>query len=259
MTTTSTSAADGEADQPFIPQIDLDRDSADPLYRQISQPLEELILSGALKAGRLIEDEVSMAQRLSVSRPTARRALQDLVARGLLTRRRGAGTRVTPSHVRRSLSLTSLNDDLVKSGFKPHTQVMSYQVRLANDEEAALLHCEEGHEIVRIERLRLIDERPLAFMSNLLRADIAPSLTQLSQFGLYACLDERGLRPVAAEQAIGARSANDADASRLAISAGAALLTMQRTAYDAREQVIEYGSHVYNAALYSFQFNLTAN
>ncbi len=257
--TTSPAAAVSTADQPFIPEIVLDRESSDPLYRQISQPLEELILSGALQAGRLIEDEVSMAQRLNVSRPTARRALQDLVARGLLTRRRGAGTRVTPSHVRRTLSLTSLNEDLLKSGFKPRTEVVSYQVRLADDEEAALLHCEEGNEIVRIERLRLIDERPLAFMTNLLRADAAPTLTQLSQFGLYACLDERGLRPVSAEQAVGARVASELDAKRLNIAPGSALLTMQRTAYDAKENVTEYGSHIYNAALYSFQFNLTAN
>lgn len=252
-------AAPDTADQPFIPEIDLDRESSDPLYRQISQPLEELILSGTLPAGHLIEDEVSMAQRLNVSRPTARRALQDLVARGLLTRRRGAGTRVTPSHVRRSLSLTSLNEDLIKSGFKPRTQVVSYQVRLADDEEAALLHCEEGNEIVRIERLRLIDERPLAFMTNLLRVAAAPSLTQLSQLGLYACLGEQGLRPVSAEQAVGARVANDLDAKRLAIASGAALLTMQRTAYDAGGAVIEYGTHIYNAALYSFQFNLTVS
>lgn len=256
---TEAPAPDARSNEPYIPDIELDRESSDPLYQQIAKPLEDLIVSGTLQSGRLIEDEVSMAQRLHVSRPTARRALQDLVGRGLLTRRRGAGTRVTPSHVRRTLSLTSLNDDLVKAGFKPRTEVVSYAVRLADEDEADLLHCETGEEIVRIERIRMIEDRPLAFMTNLLPARDAPTLTQLSRQGLYACLEERGIHPVAATQAVGAKSADQADAERLALTPGAALLTMQRTAYDANENVIEYGSHVYNAALYSFQFNLTSD
>lgn len=244
--------------EPFTPTIHLDRNSPVPLYHQIAQPLEELINSGKLQPGQLIEDEVSMARRLAVSRPTARRALQDLVGRGLLTRRRGVGTRVTPSHVRRPLSLTSLNDDLVKAGFEPRTEVLSYEVRLALDEEAAQLGCATGTEIVRIERRRWIDDRRLAVLTNLLPADIAPTLTQLSTTGLYACLEERDIHLVSAHQAVGARSATDTDADLLGIDPGSALLTMERTAYDADGRVIEFGTHIYNATLYSFQFTLMA-
>lgn len=249
-TPTSTTSA------PFVPAITLDRDSPVPLYHQIAQPLEELINTGRLQPGQLIEDEVSMARRLNVSRPTARRALQDLVGRGLLTRRRGVGTRVTPSHVRRPLSLTSLNDDLVKAGFEPHTEVLGYEVVLAQEEEANALSCPVGTEVVRIVRRRWIDDRRLAVLTNLLPADIAPSLTQLSHEGLYACLEERSIHLVSAHQAVGARSASTHDAELLGIDAGAALLTMERTAYDADGHVVEYGSHIYNASLYSFQFTL---
>lgn len=244
--------------KPFVPSIHLDRDSPLPLYHQIAQPLEELITSGRLQPGQLIEDEVSMARRLNVSRPTARRALQDLVGRGLLTRRRGVGTRVTPSHVRRSLSLTSLNDDLVKAGFEPRTEVLAYEVMLAQEQESKALSCATDAEVVRIVRRRWIDDRRLAVLTNLLPADIAPSLTQLNQRGLYACLQERDIHLVSAHQSVGARSASTQDAELLGIEAGAALLTMERTAYDAEGRVIEYGSHVYNAALYSFQFTLMA-
>lgn len=241
---------------PYVPMIHLDRDSPVPLYHQIAQPLEELITGGSLQPGQLIEDEVSMARRLNVSRPTARRALQDLVGRGLLTRRRGVGTRVTPSHVRRPLSLTSLNDDLVKAGFEPHTEVLAYEVVLAQEGEATALACPVGTEVVRIVRRRWIDDRRLAVLRNLLPADIAPSLTQLSHQGLYACLEERNIHLVSAHQSVGARSASGEDAELLGIDTGAALLTMERTAYDAEGAVVEYGSHIYNASLYSFQFTL---
>jgi transcriptional regulator, GntR family len=247
-----------DVDEPFVPTIIVERSSPVPLYHQIAAPLEELITSGTLQPGQLIEDEVSMAHRLNVSRPTARRALQDLVSRGLLSRRRGVGTRVTPSHVRRPLALTSLNEDLVKSGFNPHTEVLAYEVRLADAHDATLIGREEGTEVVHVRRRRWIDDRPLAILTNLIPGDIAPTLTQLSAQGLYACLEDRGIHLASARQAVGARSADAEAADLLSIDEGGALLTMERTAYDMPGQVVEYGTHVYNAELYSFQFTLVA-
>lgn len=256
MTTTETRAL--EPDSPYVASIRLDRDSPVPLYHQIAQPLSDLISAGKLPSGQLLEDEVTMAHRLRVSRPTARRALQELVSRGLVVRRRGAGTRVTPSHVHRPLGLTSLNDDLERAGYKPRTEVLSYEVLLADERQAALLKVETGAEIARVRRLRFIDDSPLAILSNLMPREVAPTLRELSEHGLYACFRRAGVKLASAEQAIGARLAGEDDAQRLDLEAGAALLTMQRTAYDEAGQIVEYGDHVYSAALYSFRFNLFA-
>ncbi|WP_353065369.1 GntR family transcriptional regulator [Arcanobacterium hippocoleae] len=103
-------------DVPYILEVSLDRNSVVPLYQQILEPISQLIKNGTLQPNQLLEDEISMANRLNISRPTARRALQELVDSGLLVRRRGVGTRVTPSHIHRRLALTSLNDDLIKAG-----------------------------------------------------------------------------------------------------------------------------------------------
>ncbi len=244
--------------KPYTPWISLDRHSGEPLYQQIAKPLEALINSGQLEPGQLIEDEVSLARRLDVSRPTARRAFQDLVTKGLLIRKRGAGTRVTPTQVRRSLSLTSLNEDLIKAGFEPKTKVLSYEVRLANEIEAKMLECPTGSEIVHIKRARTANERPLAILENILPAGAAPSLTELSRAGLYKCLEERGIHPATAHQSIGARTATEDDSQWLDIEPGAPLLTMQRTAYDDSGKVVEHGTHLYNAELYSFHFTLNS-
>ncbi|WP_022868989.1 GntR family transcriptional regulator [Schaalia vaccimaxillae] len=242
---------------PFAPNISLDRESTVPLYNQIAEPLGQMITTGALLPGQLIEDEVSMANRLEVSRPTARRALQDLVSRGLLTRRRGAGTRVTPTHVRRPLSLTSLNEDLLKAGFTPTTEVVSYSVKLADEEAASHLSCAPGTEVIHIVRRRLVDDQPLALMTNVLAAAHAPRLTDLNSKGLYACLAEKGIRPVSAHQEIGARILRPSEAEPMAMRVGDPVLTMTRTAYDSEGTVIEYGTHIYNAELYSFRLTLT--
>ena len=80
----------------YITNIDLDHNSPIPLYHQISEPIKELILNGTIPAGAKLEDELSMASRLGVSRPTARRALQTLVDLRLVVRKRAVGTIVAP-------------------------------------------------------------------------------------------------------------------------------------------------------------------
>lgn len=247
-----------QAETPFVLDVHLDRDSTQPLYEQISKPLEDMIVSGKLTAGTLIEDEVTMATRLQVSRPTARRALQDLVNRGLLSRRRGVGTRVTPSNIHRQVGLTSLNDDLKKAGFGTKTDVLDYAIILASEEEASDLECPLGIELVRIRRLRWSNDEPLSVLTNLIPADIAPSLTELTTRGLYECLREGGIVLASARQVVGAKNATAEEAQLLDIAPADALLTLERTAYDQGGRVVEYGNHVYNAARYTLNFTSTA-
>ncbi|MGA4507765.1 GntR family transcriptional regulator [Propionibacteriaceae bacterium G1746] len=240
----------------YTPDITLDRDSLTPLYEQIAKPIEAAILSGELPAGAMIEDEVSMAQRLDVARPTARRALQELTTKGLLTRRRGVGTRVTPPHVHRQLQLSSLNEDLSKAGFNPTTKVLTYVVREADADEAAELGVNKGDGILAVSRLRYADEHPLALLTNLIPIDLAPSWTDLGQHGLYHCLQAKGVELAAAEQEIGARMATDEEAELLDEEPQAPLLTMHRVARTAEGRVIEIGRHLYRPSLYSFKFSL---
>lgn len=243
----------------FMPQIALDRKSSTPLYEQIAQPIEAAILSGALAAGAMIEDEVSMAQRLDVARPTARRALQELANRGLLTRRRGVGTRVTPPHVHRPMKLSSLNEDLSHAGLVPTTKVLSYTVREAEEDEAKQLEIEPGEVILAISRLRYADGHPLAILNNRIPLDVAPSWVQLSEHGLYHCLRARGIDITAASQEIGAREATAEEAKTLGEEPGAPLLTMERIGRTADGRAVEIGQHVYRPSMYSFRFSLFAS
>src|SRR5699024_5782513 len=63
--------------------VDLDRNGPVPLYYQIAQRLEVAIRNETLPAGSRLENEVALAQRLGLSRPTIRRAIQELVDKGL--------------------------------------------------------------------------------------------------------------------------------------------------------------------------------
>ena len=243
---------------PYVPDITLDRSSPMPLYFQISEPIAQLINSGALPADTRLEDELSMAARLHVSRPTARQALQRLVDRGLLTRRRGVGTIVSPRHVHRPMELTSLMRDLVNAGHKVHTTIQHYEARPATAQEADTLKTTEGTLVVHIERTRFADNEPIAVLTNLIPADIAPTMQELESASLYDLMRERGVTLASARQIIGARSATTKEAKLLSEHRGAALLTSQRTTYDPSGRIVECGNHIYRASRYSFEASLFA-
>ena len=245
-----------QLDTPYVLDIDLDRDSAIPLYRQITESMIAAIKEGTLKPGQRIENEVALSKRMAISRLTARRALQELVTAGLLLRRRGAGTRVAPPHIQRQLALTSFNDDLVEAGHTSHTEVLSYQVQFAGEKFSSLLNCDPTDEVVRIKRLRSLDHEPLSILRNVLPSDVAPSFSDLSEHGLYECFKQAGVNLVSAIQTIGARNATAEESHALNLDSGAALLTMTRVSCDDRGRVIECASHVYDAARYNMTLPL---
>lgn len=242
--------------EPYAPDISLDRSSPVPLYFQIATPIAALINDGTLPAGTRLEDELSLARRLQVSRPTARQALQRLVDQGLLTRRRGVGTIVSPTRVHRPMELTSLHSDLTSAGHTVSTTVIDRDEHPATAEEAASLETEVGTPVTVVRRLRLSDGAPIALMTNLMPAAIAPSREALASEGLYDILRRQQILPTTAHQIIGARNATTKEAAILEDRRGAALLTATRTTYDQNGRVIEYGTHIYRAAGYSFETTL---
>lgn len=235
----------------------LDRTGPIPLYYQVEQRIEKAILDGDLPAGARLENEVALGERLNLSRPTIRRAIQDLVDKGLLVRRRGIGTQVVHGRVTRSVELTSLFDDLAKGDKKPTTTLLSYSADRANDTVADRLGVPLGSPVLHIKRLRIADGVPVAVLENWLPEQFL-DITEddLLGLGLYEILRSRGITIRVAKQKIGARTANSAESGFLDIDRGTALLTMERAAFDNSGVGIEYGSHYYRPDLYSFEVTL---
>jgi len=236
----------------------LDRASPIPLYFQVAGKLQEQIESGAVPVGARLGKEVDLADQMGVSRPTMRRAIQYLVERGLLVRKRGIGTEVLDPKLRRPIELTSLFDDLVRDGRTPHTEVRRLEVVPASDTVSRALGLPEGAEVTWLERLRFSGEKPIALMHNAVPVDLVHlDADDLVSHGLYELLRAAGHAPRIASQVIGARPGTAAETRTLAEHRGAALLTMTRTAWDATGRAVEYGSHIYPASRYSFELNLT--
>src|SRR3954452_4812731 len=145
----------------LVPDVALDRSSPVPLYFQVATRLQEQIEHGDLPVGGRLENEVELADRLGVSRPTMRKAIAYLVERGMLVRRRGVGTQIVHPKVRRPVELTSLYDDLAKTGRAPRTEIRSLEVGRATDTLAETLGIAPGSEVSMIERIRYAGDEPL--------------------------------------------------------------------------------------------------
>lgn len=237
--------------------LTINRASPVPLYFQVAQHLEEAISSGRIPPGTRFDNEIVLAERLGLSRPTMRRAMQHLVDKGLIVRRRGIGTRVVQPKVRRPLELTSLFDDLTGSGQSPTTKLLSCETIPAEATTAEKLGLEEGAPVVRIERLRSATDLPIARMTNYLPERMVTfDPADLERRGLYELLRAQGVHLHSAVQTVGARTASAAEARLLGEPRGAAVLTMQRVSFDDRGDTVEWGDHVYVASRYSFEINL---
>jgi DNA-binding GntR family transcriptional regulator len=240
-------------------RISVNRSSPVPLYFQVAEQLEKAILDGSLAAGDRIANEVALAQELGLSRPTMRQAIQVLVDKGLLVRKRGVGTQVVQGKVHRPLELTSLHDDLTKAGQRQRTEVLALERRPADERVAGELQLAVGEDVWFLERLRYVNDEALAHMQNYLPCRVVDLAdVDLSTHGLYATLREAGVAMRVARQRISARRAEAGEARMLGEKRGAPLLTMERTAYDDAGRAVEYGTHAYRPDRYAFESTLVA-
>ena len=236
---------------------DLTRNGTIPLYQQVASKVEAAIRQGTLPPGSRIENEVSLADRLKLSRPTIRRAIQSLVDAGLVVRRRGIGSQVVHGRLTRGLELTSLYDDIRLGGAKAETIVVSLDIASAAHHVAEQLGVKPGTHVTEFVRIRLADGVPMAVLHNWTPQSTGKlKAEELEAEGLYETLRRRGLVPQVGKQKISARKINALEAEQLDIETGAVVLTMERTAYDSMGQALEHGEHIYRTDLFALEFTV---
>lgn len=233
--------------------VSIDRSSPVPLYHQLSEQLAAAISKGTLQPGDPFENEVALAERLGLSRPTVRQAIQELVTQGLLLRRRGLGTTVANRKIHRRAELTSLWDDLARANREPSSDLLSHE-HVVDERVAAALDLPPDALLLSVVRLRYSANEPLAILHNWLPPEHSDlTLDELEGNSLYALLRERGVRPVVAHQTIGARMPTATERRRLGMKPGEPVLTMTRSAFDQMGRPVEYADHCYRASSYSLE------
>src|SRR5580704_4991990 len=143
------------------------------LYARVETVLASEITDGDLKTGDQLPTEDSLIARFGVSRITVRRAIQNLVSRGLVEIRRGKGTFVAAPKIMQDLKeLSGFVEDMHALGRQPTARVIAKEIVTADAIVARQLALTRGERIVKIRRVRLADGVPLSFDETYLPLEI---------------------------------------------------------------------------------------
>ncbi|MAM12940.1 MAG: GntR family transcriptional regulator [Rhizobiaceae bacterium] len=237
-------------------RIALADSSADiPLYKRLKAALEQVILSNALHAGERLPGERILADALGLSRVTVRKSFALLQEDGLLSRRHGARTEIA-SKVEKTLStLTSFSEDIRSRGMEPGCIWLSKLISRPSPTEMMALGIGGSEQILRMQRIRTADGKPLAIEIASVPQRYLPS-PDLVKNSLYEALETRGFLPQRAIQRMRTRAASREDSERLACPPAAPLLVTERRCFLAQGEVVEYCETRYRGDVYDFVFEL---
>ena len=227
---------------------------AGPRYVQLRHRLEAGIESGVLPPNSSLPPEREMAEITALSRVTVRKAIQELVRKGLIEQRQGSGSfvREPVNRMEQSLShLTSFTEDMAQRGMETTSRWLERGVFLPTQAEIKALDLPVGSEVARIYRLREAGGRPMALERASLSLDILPNPLEVTT-SLYETLKRRGLRPVRAVQRISAINLEAREAELLNLPEGAAGLSIERTSFLASGRVAELTRSLYRGDAYDF-------
>jgi GntR family phosphonate transport system transcriptional regulator len=143
------------------------------------------------KAGDVLPAESVLAQRFSVNRHTLRRAIDELVAEGLVIRRHGKGVFVLAPAIDYSInSRTRFTATLESQGKTTHSRVLRKQVIPARGGVASRLQLSEGDEVIFLETLREVEGKPFCIISHFLPHALVPQVFENYNNGsLHAFLE----------------------------------------------------------------------
>jgi GntR family transcriptional regulator len=212
-----------------------------PLYLQVRDALLERIKDGRWKPGANLPSEVDLYRQLGVSLGTLRKALGVLEAEQLIIREPGRGTFVRDHQSGRALG--RFNPIRGPDGAPLRGQVRSRKVKLAQPTpaERSALRLKAGDQVVRIQRIRVHDERPFAYEQISLSERRFPGLAAETEFPdeLEELAQDRGVILARAEAKVRLAPASPAAAQALSVAERAPVLTVERVAFDTDHEPFE--------------------
>ena len=238
----------------------IDPSSRVPLYHQIYVVLRNLIYSGQLGPGEVVPGEKELAESFGVSRITAKRALNEMAAAGLVVRERGRGTRVvhSPPAPTVATSLEGWLENISLMGIATEARVLEFDYVPANEDVATVLKVAPGEPVQRSVRVRSLDGETMSYLVTWLPEDIGRGFERedLGQYALLTLLERAGVKVASARQTVSATVADPAVAAALGIDPGAPLLEVRRQVFDSGDRPVEYIRVLYRPDRYRFEMDL---
>jgi GntR family transcriptional regulator len=221
------------------------RDNRLPLYQRLRDELASQIVRQVWRPGETIPSENELAERHGIAVGTVRKAIDQLVAEGVLERQQGRGTFVR--RARFNSSLFRFFRFQAESGERrvPESRILRREVVAGPSAVTSVLALPPGESLIHLSRLRLIDGVPLLAEEIWLQhSRFEPLLTiEPDDFGdlLYPFYEERCAQVVvSAEETLTVEVAKPLEARLLQREAGAPLIVIERLAFDLEHRPIEW-------------------
>lgn len=238
----------------------LDADNPTPLYYQIFLIYRQKILTGMLKNGDRLPSEEELSEAYSVSRITAKRSMNELAARGLVSRTRGRGTIV--SHISKAPSLASdfsgFVEDLIAIGTTTTIDLLSFEYVRPTEQIAQQLNLTAEALTQRAERRRLREGVPFSYMTTHLPEAIGRTFerSDLTAKPILRLIEEAGHSIAEANQSISAEPAHPSVAQALEVPIGSALLKVTRVVLDQDGTPVQHIEVLYRPDMYHLEMHL---
>jgi GntR family transcriptional regulator len=223
-----------------------------PIYFRIQEGLRRRITSGELKPGDRLPSETELADAFSTTRATVQRALQQLVFEGLIVRKSGSGSFVADPPSVASVIDTRMPhafEDQVAAHGRPVTyRLLSFKRQKCSAKIAERLKIASSESVWRMERLRLIEDRPVCveqryFLDNLGAKVTQTMLERRSAHGFLSAIT--GERVPTITVSVTAEIASRRIADFLEISEGSAVLIRDNAHHNCAGMVLQWGLSIY--------------
>jgi GntR family transcriptional regulator len=232
-----------------------------PLYRQIKLLIVQDMQAGVWKPGEMIPSEFELAARFGVSQGTVRKAIDDLAAENLLTRRQGKGTFVAThaEHTTRYRFLRLAADD--GSGRDLQRRLLHCRRVRASADVARALELKSGDPVVFVRRLLLAEQRPVVlddiWLPGRLFKDLNAGRLSAYEGPMYALFEAAfGVQMIRAEEKIRAVAADGEAAALLEVAAGSPLLSVERRSLTYGERPVELRRGLYRTDAHHYRNEL---
>jgi GntR family histidine utilization transcriptional repressor len=150
-----------------------------PIFQRIKDYLLGEIASGRWKEGDLVPSEQALVRQFGVSRMTVNRAVRELTAEQVLTRRQGSGTFVAPRKVRATLfEIRNIADDIRARGHVHRSSPRLLEEARASDTLAAQFALAPGAPLFHSVIVHFENEVPLQVEDRWVNPACAPHYLQ---------------------------------------------------------------------------------
>jgi len=206
-----------------------------PRYAQVYARLKKQIESHEYKVGEFLPPEPELEKIFHVSRTTVRKAVEMLSQEGLVYIQQGRGTEVLNVTPTQQLQyVTSFSETLKEQGFQVSYRDILATLIHAPADVAESLQIKPECDIIQLSRIAVVNDKPLAIITNYLLADIVPNFIQTidKMRTLYEFLElEYNLIIDSANDFITAKPATENEAQMLGIMVGYPLLHVKRISF----------------------------